>query len=56
MAEIDPIGATLMVAVMAGLDPAIQARLSLVSLRPFNKASFLDCRFKPGNDGREAFS
>jgi len=56
MAELDPIGATLMVAVMAGLDPAIEARLSLVSLRPFNKASFLDCRFKPGNDGREAFS
>jgi hypothetical protein len=31
---------------MAGLDPAIQTRHSL------EKAQFLDCWVKPGNDGK----
>jgi len=38
-------------AVMAGLDPAIQAPHSLDEPLAFNEAQFLDCRVNPGNDG-----
>ena len=58
MTGLDPMGADSSgdsrlrntLAVMAGLDPAIQARHSLEKPRAFNKALFRDGRDKPGHD------